>query len=113
MSTTQIAIVGPCAAGKSSLAKGLRARGYVARQIAQEHSFVPNMWQVLTKPEVLLYLDAEYESCTLRKSLNWTVDEYDAQVQRLAHARENCDIYIRTDDLDIEQVLAQALRQLA
>ena len=33
-----IAIVGPCGAGKSTLAEVLIGHGYPARQIAQEHS---------------------------------------------------------------------------
>lgn len=109
---THVAIVGPCAAGKTTLAEGLRSMGINARQIAQEHSYVPDMWQILTKPKLLLYLDAGYETCSARKNLHWTPEEYEEQVRRLAHAKDNCDIYIRTDELDIEQVLNQALKEL-
>ena len=45
-----IAIVGVCASGKSTLAKALRERGYNARQVLQEHSYVPYMWQRITRP---------------------------------------------------------------
>ncbi|MBN1486515.1 MAG: hypothetical protein JW981_02660, partial [Anaerolineae bacterium] len=52
-----IGIVGPCSAGKSSLARELRHRGYRVKEIRQEHSAVPSMWQRITNPDILLYLD--------------------------------------------------------
>jgi hypothetical protein len=70
------------------------------------------MWQILTKPKVLVYLDADYGICSTRKSLDWTHGEYQQQIHRLAHAKEHCDIYIQTDDLTIEQVLSQVLNAL-
>lgn len=109
---TQIAIVGPCASGKSTLAANLVEMGYQARQIAQEHSYVPNMWQVITKPEALVYLDASFETCTERKSLSWSQAAYRNQIERLVHAREHCDIYVLTDDLTPEEVLQEVLAKL-
>jgi len=106
---TPIAIVGPCAAGKTTLARGLQSHGLAARQIAQEHSYVPYMWQRLTQPDVLIYLDASYQVCTQRKLLNWTEAEYAEQLHRLAHAREHCDVYIDSTDLSSDEVLRQAL----
>ncbi len=108
----RIAIVGPCGSGKTVLVNGLKQHDYHARQIAQEHSFVRDMWQVLTKPDILIYLDASYETCTERKALNWKQHEYTEQLRRLAHAREHCDIYVSTDDLSPEQVLKEILVQL-
>ncbi len=107
-----IAIVGPCGSGKTVLANGLQRHDYNARQIAQEHSFVQDMWRVLTKPDILIYLDASYETCTLRKQFNWRQDEYERQLQRLSNAREHCDIYLQTDDLSPEQVLREILDHL-
>ena len=107
-----IAIVGPCGAGKTVLADGLKNRDFHARQIAQEHSFVQNMWQVLTQPDILIYLDASFATCTTRKRFNWQPKEYERQLQRLAHSREHCSIYIQTDDLTIEQVLVEVLDQI-
>jgi cytidylate kinase len=107
-----IAVVGPCAAGKSALSEALSSLGYKARQIVQEHSYVPQMWQVMTNPDCLIYLDASYEICSERKKLNWSQAEYDEQIRRLAHARENTDIYIQTDDMDLADVLAKALEAI-
>jgi len=110
--TGGIAIVGPCASGKTTLARGLQVLGYPARQIAQEHSYVPDMWQRLSRPDVLIFLDASYEICTARKQLNWTRAEYAEQHRRLAHAREECHIYIHSDGLTIEQALEATLQAL-
>jgi deoxyadenosine/deoxycytidine kinase len=109
----KIAIVGPCAAGKTTLINGLQKHGYSARQIAQEHSYVPDMWAQIAAPDVLIYLDASYETCTERKSLNWREDEYEEQVCRLSHARAHADLVIPTDELPPKEVLDLALQFLA
>ena len=107
-----IAIVGPCASGKSSLARGLAERGNRARQIVQEHSFVPEMWQVIAQPDFLIYLDASFQTCSQRKNLNWRQRDYDEQNLRLAHAKENCDLLIQTDGQSEANVLEEVLSSL-
>lgn len=91
---------------------GLAERGFVARQIAQEHSYVPNMWQVITKPDILIYLDASFETCTERKGFHWTMGEYQEQLKRLKHARQNCQIRVDTTDLDQQAVVRSVTEQL-
>ncbi len=100
-----IGVVGPCAAGKTTLITGLRARGYQAKHIAQEHSYVPTMLQNLTNPDILIYLSVSYPQSVLRRQLNWTPTEYETQLARLDHARQHADLVIETDDLTPEQVL--------
>lgn len=112
MSRPKVGIVGPCAAGKSSLAAALAERGVLAKQIVQEHSYAPQMWRIIGKPEFLIYLDASFESCTRRKSLDWTRAEYERQLQRLADARQNCDCYLSTDGLTKAQVAECAVSEL-
>ena len=107
-----IAVVGPCASGKTTLVEGLIRKGYTARQIAQEHSYVPRMWKLLTKPDILLYVDASYETCTERKQLNWSLKDYERQIERLAHARDHCDIYLDTEGISAEEALERALEAL-
>jgi deoxyadenosine/deoxycytidine kinase len=107
-----IAVVGPCASGKTTLVEGLQAKGYWARQIAQEHSYVPQMWKLLTKPDILIYVHANYETCTERKQLNWALKDYEIQIERLAHARENCDIYLDTEGISAHEALERALEAL-
>ena len=98
--------------GKSSLALELNERGFEARQIVQEHSYVRDMWERISAPDVLVFLDANYETCSQRKHLNWSESEYEEQLNRLRHARENCDIYLVTDELTRKQVLEHVVREL-
>jgi len=107
-----VAIVGPCASGKSTLGQALKARGLSVRQVAQEHSYVPRMWQLLTNPDYLVFLDASFEVCTRRKNLTWSEWEYEEEHRRLSHARQFCDLYLMTDRLSPEQVLQAVLRAL-
>jgi len=108
----KIGIVGPCAAGKSTLVAGLKARGILAHHIAQEHSYVPAMWRKITNPDLLIYLDVSYESSLRRRHLDWTPAEYEEQLRRLAHARQHADLIVDTDHLTPTEVLAEVLRFL-
>lgn len=108
-----IGVVGPCGAGKSTLLTGLEKRGYCCRHIAQEHSYVQAMWQIITNPDLLIYLHASFENSTARRKLNWRQADYDEQLRRLAHARQHAHLVIDTDGLSIGQVLAHALEFLA
>ena len=107
-----IAVVGPCASGKTTLVEALNQLGFPAKQVAQEHSYVQDMWQQLTKPDLLIYLDASYGVCTARKRLNWTEGEYATQQERLTHAREHCDLYIMSDSYSIEEILEMVLEEI-
>lgn len=106
-----IVVAGPCGAGKSTLVQGLKAKGYHAHTVAQEHSISPTMWQ-LTKPEVLIYLDASLEVIKQRRQVAWGEARLQEQRHRLRHARTNCDLYINTDQLTAEEVLNIALKFL-
>jgi deoxyadenosine/deoxycytidine kinase len=87
-----IGVVGPCAAGKSTLIAGLTRLGYRTRHIAQEHSYVKDMWQRLTNPDILVFLDASYENTCRRRRLDWTEADWQEQQQRVSHARANADL---------------------
>lgn len=102
-----IGVVGPCGAGKTTLVVGLRSRGYRVRHIAQEHSYVPSMWQKLTDPDILIYLEVSYENTLLRRKLDWSREEYEEQLRRLAHARQHADLVI-----DTNSITAAGVRQL-
>lgn len=109
-----IGVVGPCTAGKSTLIRRLEGKYNVSlRHIAQEHSYVQNMWQRINPPEWLVFLDVSYPASMRRKKLNWTEAEYQEQQRRLAHARENADLYLMTDNMTPEQVAEQVERFLA
>ena len=87
----------------------LVALGYNVRQIAQEHSYVPYMWQRISNPDLLIFLDVSFEKTLVRKPLNWTRKEYQTQQNRLSHARQHADLLINTSDLDPGQVLQTIL----
>ncbi|HLO31658.1 MAG TPA: hypothetical protein VK249_21070 [Anaerolineales bacterium] len=108
-----IGVVGPCGSGKSTLIAGLEKHGYTCRHIAQEHSYVPAMWQRITNPDLLIYLAASFPVCTVRRKLNWQKADHDEQLRRLAHARQHANLLIDTDDLTPEQVLQKTLDYLA
>jgi deoxyadenosine/deoxycytidine kinase len=109
MKQLTIGVVGPCAAGKTTLINKLRTLGYQARHIAQEHSYAPQMWQRITNPDVLVYLDVSYPLTIQRRKLDWTIQEYTEEIHRLRHARQHAHCYINTDDLSPEEVLRQVL----
>jgi len=104
-----IGIVGPCAAGKTTLIARLRSQGITAKHIAQEHSYVPAMWRKMTNPDWLVYLDVSYPLTVQRRRLDWSYQEYEVQIQRLAHARQHADLYIDTDELTPEQVFERVM----
>jgi deoxyadenosine/deoxycytidine kinase len=104
-----IGIVGPCGAGKTTLANHLKSLGYRVKHIAQEHSYVPYMWQKLTDPDILIYLEVSYENTILRRNLSWSQNEFAEQLRRLAHARQYADLIIDTNIIDAQGVLQKAL----
>jgi len=110
-STSQplIGVVGPCASGKSTLIAGLTRLGYRTRHIAQEHSYVKDMWQRLTDPDILIFLDVAYTTTCQRRKLDWTESDWQEQQHRLSHAKAHADLYLDTDKLTVEEVLNQAI----
>lgn len=104
-----VGVVGPCGAGKSTLIESLDALGYSTRHIAQEHSYVKDMWKRITNPDALIFLQVSYSTSQKRRHMNWNKSEYDEQQRRLSHAREHANFYIDTDNLSIEEVLEQVL----
>jgi deoxyadenosine/deoxycytidine kinase len=107
-----IGVVGPCASGKSTLIANLMPYGIAARHIAQEHSYVADMWQRITHPDTLIFLDVSYELSKKRRRLDWSPKDYAEQQYRLRHARQNADLYIQTDPLQPDEVLDSVLRFL-
>ena len=106
----RVAVVGACAVGKSTLVSALRQAGYEARHVAQEHSYVPAMWQRFSRPDVLVYLDANHETIKVRRpTFRFSPADLAEQNRRLAHAREHCDLYVDTNDLAPAEVQERCL----
>lgn len=110
----RIAVVGPCASGKSSLVSALRAAGYEARHVAQEHSYVPNMWERISQPDVLIYLDVDHARIRNRRPhLDLRQKDLAEQNRRLAHAREHCALYLDTNVMSLAEVKEKTMAFLA
>lgn len=107
----RIKVVGPCASGKSALAARLRELGYDASSAAQDHSYAPDMWQRVEPPDLLIFLDVSLGEAKHRgrDGFGWDQDYLDEQHRRLRHARAHCDLYLSTDDLSEDEVLAQVV----
>ena len=86
--------------------------GIKTRHIAQEHSYVPNMWQRLTNPDVLIFLDVSYPVSMARRKFSWNLDEYQEQQRRLSHARAHADFFLMTDPFNADEVAAIVLEYL-
>ncbi len=109
-SQPRVAVVGPCSSGKSSLVRRLRRLGFDARHCAQEHSYVPDMWRRIARPNYLVYLDVGYAALALRHlPFGFNSKHLAEQYCRLAHARQHCDLYLFTDDLSPDDVLQRVL----
>ena len=108
-----IGLVGPCKSGKTVLKRGLTEYGYQVKHIAQEHSYVKDMWLKIAQPDILIFLEVSYEETLNRSSLNWSRNEYTQQIGRLSHARQHADLVINTSDLTPPEVLESVLQFLA
>jgi energy-coupling factor transporter ATP-binding protein EcfA2 len=100
----RIVVVGPCAAGKSTLVAALRALGYDARVSGQEHSAIPNLWQH-SHPDVLIALDVDIAAVRDRRGSEWPEWLHDLQVQRLNVATSAADLAIDTTGLRAQVVV--------
>jgi shikimate kinase len=105
-----IGIVGPCGSGKTTLTCGLEQHHISVRHIAQEHSYVPEMWKRISNPIFLIYLNVSFENSTKRRKLDWTLREFEEQIHRLEHAYEHADLIIETDLMNSNEVLNSVLQ---
>jgi ATPase subunit of ABC transporter with duplicated ATPase domains len=107
----KIVVVGPCAAGKSTLVTALRALGYDARVSGQEHSEISTLWQH-SQPDVLIALDVDISAVRERRGGSWPEWLHDLQVRRLAAASRAADLAIDTTTLSTHAVVARVLAYL-
>ena len=103
----RIAIVGPCAAGKTTLQNNLVRLGYDAHAVAQEHSQVQAMWQRIARPYFLIYLDAARLTICRRLEVDWEEEYLDTMNRRLTHARAHAHLFVDTSRLTPAQVCAR------
>jgi regulator of sirC expression with transglutaminase-like and TPR domain len=67
------------------------------------------MWQRLTNPLFLVYLQVSYPLTVTRRQLNWMEQDYLEQVHRLRHAYTHANLVIDTDPLNPHEVLDRIL----
>src|SRR5215210_68514 len=111
MGSRKIVVVGPCAAGKSTLVAALRALGYNARVSGQEHSEIPTLWQH-AQPDVLIALDVDIAAVRDRRGGSWPEWLHDLQVRRLSAASRAADLAIDTTRLSPHAVMARVVGYL-
>jgi cytidylate kinase len=107
----KIVIVGPCAAGKSTLETALRALGYDAHVSGQEHSEIATLWQH-SQPDVLIALDVDITAVRDRRGGSWPEWLHDLQVQRLADASRAANLAIDTTSLSPQTVVDHVVAYL-
>src|ERR671921_2152538 len=111
IASRKIVVVGPCAAGKSTLVTSLRALGYDAHVSGQEHSEIATLWQH-SQPDVLIALDVDISAVRDRRGDSWPEWLHDLQVRRLAAASRAADVAIDTSKLSTRAVVARVVAYL-
>jgi chloramphenicol 3-O-phosphotransferase len=107
----KVVVVGPCAAGKSTLVTALRALGYDAHVSGQEHSGIATLWQH-SEPDVLIALDVDISAVRARRGDGWPEWLHDLQVQRLAAASRAANLAIDTSALSPQSVVDRVVAYL-
>ncbi|MFM9108860.1 MAG: hypothetical protein ACKOWF_19415 [Chloroflexota bacterium] len=108
----RVVIVGPCASGKSTLAAGLRALGFDAVPVGQEHSDIPLLWR-RSGPEVLVALEVDLGTIRRRRDeTDWPEWLFDLQRRRLGAASAAATLRVDAASLTAEEVLAEVTKFL-
>jgi thymidylate kinase len=73
------------------------------------------MWQRMSKPDLLIYLDVDYDNAHQRRPYQGGgAQRNDNQNKILTHARQHCDFYLNTNGLsplEVQQQTATFLQQ--
>jgi deoxyadenosine/deoxycytidine kinase len=103
-----IAVVGPCTSGKSTLVANLKELGFNAWCVAQEHSDVKWLWKH-KNPDFLVVLNVTLATARKRRNVSWDEHKLADQHKSLADARAHCNLYLPTDNLSPEQMVAKVV----
>lgn len=106
--TPRVVIVGPCASGKSTLAKGLKSLGYSASICAQEHSEIPHLWNH-TSPDMVIALQVDLATTRSRRGDHWPDTIFNEQQRRLQPAMDVAAVVIDTSKHGENATFAKAL----
>ncbi|MGH2559561.1 MAG: hypothetical protein ACRDJH_10885 [Thermomicrobiales bacterium] len=107
----RIAVVGPCASGKSTLVEGLRRLGFEAYGCGQEHSDIPTLWRH-GEPSAVVFLDIDLDTVRQRRGADWPSQLFATQLRRLASARAAAALVIDARLISPTEVLARTVAVL-
>lgn len=99
-----IVIVGPCASGKTTLARNLNTIGYNARVSGQEHSEIRMLWQRIGA-DIVIALRIDLDTLRMRRGASWPESLYETQLRRLSSAYAAADLILDTVALSEEEAL--------
>lgn len=111
VASMRVAVVGPCASGKTTLVEGLQRHGYDAYVCGQEHSEIPTLWRH-GDPAAVIVLDIDLETVRRRRGADWPSALFATQVRRLRSARAAALAVIDAGRLSAADVLATAVTAL-
>ncbi len=109
VSPPKVAVVGPCASGKSTLVANLRRNGVDAYSVAQEHSVVLDLW-AHQQPDLLICLEADLEVVRDRRGPAWRERVYLDQIERLRNAIAAASLVVDTGVVSEADAVDLALR---
>src|ERR687885_272381 len=89
----RVAVVGPCASGKSTVVEQLRQWGYDAFSVGQEHSVIRTLWR-RRSPDALIFLYVDFPTLQARRGANWPQALYEEQLERLRDARSHATLVV-------------------
>lgn len=110
--TPSIVVVGPCASGKTTLARELGKVGIPVRICGQEHSSIRDFWRTMD-PDVLVALSIDLRTLRTRRHEGWPEHLFSVQQQRLASAFASADLVIDTTQASPQQAAELVRRHLA
>jgi cytidylate kinase len=107
----RVVLVGPCGAGKSTVAAELAARGVEAIAVGQEHSIIRDLWR-RPAADLVVFLDASLETVRERRGADWPAWLYEEEQRRLSEARAHADLVLDTSRLTVGEVVERILQAL-
>lgn len=108
----RVAVVGPCASGKSTLTTALRERGYDAYAPAQEHSVISELWRHAS-PDIVIALSIDLATIRQRRGSHWPAWLHELQMRRLTSAYAAAAATFDTSVLSPSELIARTTALLA
>jgi uncharacterized membrane protein YgcG len=107
-----IAVVGGCGSGKTTIVSELCARGYHAYVVGQEHSEIATLWN-RRNPDAVVFLEVTLEAVRHRRDENWPEWLFEKQRLRLDNAYRSATIRVSTADLTVDETVASIVEAIS